>query len=289
MTKHCHTAMGLLVVGSLSLNSCYFNSAGHLFDKASRQEQVRLSELKHSGVVYTDGKQYYVEATAFRVGKPIKTQYDAMSKDKRQAGTEQLGTKMYEIPAEFALWLAGEGAEPTAPPSVRPVDAKEVKARCTATMPIKRAPNQGVATYQNKSPNAAWWYTAGSFDWLCVDLPITCVENCLVIAGCAVMVPIALWSESRDKKMKSIADPSSDPCSACGGTGVLVKGVQGRRYLYTAGNTDYYENYTYDVPCESCNGTGSGAISSSKLKGAILDGLIFGKTSSNGSFMGNFL
>lgn len=37
--------------------------------------------------------------------------------------------------------------------------------------------------YKHTSSAAALWYTLGVFDWLCVDLPITCVENSLALCG----------------------------------------------------------------------------------------------------------
>ena len=50
--------------------------------------------------------------------------------------------------------------------------------------------------WQHRSSAAPWLYAAGVLDWLCVDLPITCVENALLITGCAAAIGGAMQSSA---------------------------------------------------------------------------------------------
>ncbi len=190
----------LAVVASLGLSSCYFNSAGHLFDKAGYSAKAKSEDAKPGQFVYTDGSKYYVELPRYRVGKPIKTQYSVGEKDKR---TEEIratgGTDVFEIPADFAMYLTGQRKSPSTPSSMTKVGKDIITTTATTKLPIVFPGGSSSMDYRYSSGAAAWWYTAGIFDWLCIDLPITCVENSLVIGGAACLGVGALLFDSGSK------------------------------------------------------------------------------------------
>ena len=180
------TIVGTLLTGSVGLGlcSCYFNSAGHIFDAASHDARVKMADLQaHTEqYVYTNGNDYYVELPRYRVGKPVKTQYNAFKEDTRTYQLKMEGTELCRIPAEFGLYLIGQRADTVSPKGIDIAENPDkVKDSCSRYL-IVRNGGSGAVDYKYTSPNAAWLYTAGAFDWLCVDLPITCVENSLVIA-----------------------------------------------------------------------------------------------------------
>ncbi len=171
------------------LNSCYFNSAGHLFDKASYRAGTNMGDLQPGHYVYSDGSNSYVELPRYNASMPVQTQFGIGMQEGHmnlpRFEPEGLGeTEIICIPNDYAAYLTGKAAGPTQPSFMTRVKADPflIKAGCQAT-PVVRTPEDARCYFRHKSPYAALWYTAGAFEWLCVDLPVTCVENCLMLCG----------------------------------------------------------------------------------------------------------
>ena len=169
---------------SLSLSSCYFNSAGHIFDKAAYNAVLTTQDLKanNGSVVYTDGNKYYIEVLMGRYDKPVKTQYDALEQKNANSAQKILSRtrmQLVEIPENFAFYLMGKRDEPKTPSYMYRVKSN-IKEKCH-TYAIKKTPESAAAFFRYKSPGALGYYTLGVLDWLCVDLPVTCVENAIAI------------------------------------------------------------------------------------------------------------
>lgn len=253
-----------LVAGALScsllVNSCYFNSAGHIFDQASYRAGSTTTDVRTDGsqVVYQDSDgDYYIELPRYRVGKPVQTQYSAFSQKNESASTMQRKGEvdMYKIPKDFAMYLAGKANGPQTPSYMDRVSyGGWVKySDDTIKMPIVRKPGEYTETWRYKSPNAFWLYSAGVLDWLCVDLPVTCVENALVVTYCA------LYIASRGTKSSSSGSSSSGSsshshdsdivlgrdCVVCRGTGTF----ENKRCVSCSGSGEH-------TPCVGCNGEG---------------------------------
>lgn len=206
-SRSLRTAVGALLCMSM-FNSCYFNSAGHIVRAASYNATVDTGELKaNSGSVYTDGVCYYVEMMRYRFEKPVTTQYSAFDTDSKPKTPQMtaMGRQMYRIDADFADYLTGRSSSYGSSKPVAVSESKEsIAARCTA-MPITRTANSTRHDYQHSSPAAFWLYTAAGFDWLCVDLPVTCVENSLVIAGAATLGALMILSYDPAQKYREAA------------------------------------------------------------------------------------
>lgn len=205
--RSLRTVIGALLCLSM-LNSCYFNSAGHIVRAASYNATVDTGELKaNSGSVYTDGVCYYVEMMRYRFEKPVTTQYSAFDTDSKPKTPQMtaMERQMYRIDADFADYLTGKSSSYG---SSKPVPVSESKAsiaaRCNA-LPITRTASSTRHDYQHSSPGAFWLYTAAGFDWLCVDLPVTCVENSLVIAGVATVGALMILSYDPAQKYREAA------------------------------------------------------------------------------------
>ncbi len=190
------------MAATLGLSSCYFNSAGHLFDKAGYKAQVDSADAKVGQYVYTDGTNYYVQLPRYRYGKPIVTQM-VVGEDKKEAVAKKTGgVDVFTIPEDFAMYLIGKRNAPAAPSFMTKADENVIKTTATTQIPIVRDGGASKMEYRYSSPNKAWWYTAGVFEWLCVDLPITCVENALAISGFAVMLYVDTAQEYNKTKAK---------------------------------------------------------------------------------------
>lgn len=214
LTLHNYMKNMTLLIGALfgtaMLNSCYFNSAGHIFDKASYSARAFTSDLKADGshMVYADGDDYYVELPRYRMGAPVKTNYSIFDdeEEKNPQPQRKNATDVFQIPKDFAMYLTGKASGPKTPSSMTRVrNGDWIKNNCSA-MPIVRQAGNYSETFRYKSPNAPWLYTAGVLDWLCVDLPVTCVENALVIAAGAVMV--AYEASSTYGEIESTINPA---------------------------------------------------------------------------------
>lgn len=171
---------GIIFIWPLLCSGCYFNSAGHLFRNAAYDAQV---DTTHMGkYVYYDGTNYYAEFMRFRVGKKVVTQYDALNKKKKyEIECVPKGLELCRISKNFASYLInGKGESSSGEIKIMEGNQERLKEGCSI-LPVKATPEPSRISYRYKSPNAIWYYLAGSLDWLCVDLPVTCIENSLAI------------------------------------------------------------------------------------------------------------
>ncbi len=200
--KRTYRATGVLLTAATALstlNSCYFNSAGHIFAKASRPEAVKLSDITAGSYVYNRGGNYFVELPRYKTGKPVKTQYNALEDDDREEQFQRVygETAPVSISHELAMYLTGQSGSEQAPRSDGAYvitdwgNWESYEKQCSRMNVTRSLPNGQAVPYRYKSPNAVWWYTLGAFDWLCVDLPMTCVENSLMISLFCCMIPLA--------------------------------------------------------------------------------------------------
>lgn len=198
----------------LLVNSCYFNSAGHLFGKAGYKASANSSDTQVGKYVYMYGGEYFVELPRYRQGKKILTQYSAFSKDTRTVGAQPTGDiSMFRIPADFAMYLTGQAKAPATPSYMIPVNNEaEVKSGARMTITNRGANSSHEFTYS--SPNAAWWYTAGVFEWLCVDLPVTITENALALTVGALALLSNNGKTAKSGATTTSASTSSTSASA---------------------------------------------------------------------------
>lgn len=180
---------GLCLSGMLS--SCYFNSTGYICDKAKYQAQADTADLnaRPNPVVYQNGQSYYIELPRYRYGTPVKLHYSAFGQDSPAEPTlEARGMGMFAIPADYAMYLTGQGPKSNNPVYMTEVpNASEIKMLSKAIPVVNQAGSNPVA-YTYRSPNAGWLYTAAPFNWLLVDLPVTAVENAVIIGGVVGLV-----------------------------------------------------------------------------------------------------
>ena len=174
--------MGLLMM--LSLNSCWFNSAGAFFREGSYDARADIVDIAPGQYVYTNGRGYYVELPRYRVAKEYKVLYTPHDEEERPVEvTRTSDSDLYQIPADFAMYLIGQANYPDRPSDINrvlPEDEDELRASLTRKYTIVR-PKSGNSfryDFEYDSPNAAWWYTGGVFEALCIDLPMSVALNC---------------------------------------------------------------------------------------------------------------
>lgn len=189
LLKKIITPMVLAGMTLPTLNSCYFNSAGHIADAASHSARVYTEDISVGKQVYTDGDSYYIELPHYRYGKKVVTQYNALDSDSSdsEAVRTYKGMQMFEIPADYAQYLMGKTKKPVSLSYVYPVKNGDAIKRYQS-YPVKVKPVADTADWEYNSPNAPWLYTACVFDWLIVDLPITLIENSLLVTGVTLAI-----------------------------------------------------------------------------------------------------
>lgn len=173
-----------IITAVLCLNCCYFNSAEHIFDRAKYEAALSTYGISANkgDKVYTDGKSYYIDVRMCRYDKPIRTQYDAFTQNGTNDNEKRVSRvimRTAEIPEDFAMYLMGKASTPKSPSYMKLAKSK-VKNKCQS-YPIVKTPEVVDVFFQYRSPGALGYYALGTLDWLCVDLPITCVENALAI------------------------------------------------------------------------------------------------------------
>ena len=177
-------AVGIGLLMMVSLNSCWFNSAGAFFRQGSYDAQADIVDVAPGQYVYTNGRGYYVELPRYRVAKEYKVLYTPHDEEERPVKvTRTSGSDLYQIPGDFAMYLIGQANYPDRPSDinrVRPGDEDELRASFTQKYSIVRPKSSNSFRYnfEYNSPNAAWWYTGGVFEALCIDLPMSVALNC---------------------------------------------------------------------------------------------------------------
>ncbi len=197
------------------LSNCYFNSAGHIFDKASYDALTSTADIRPGDLLYCDSGRYYVELPRYRWDYPVRTQYSALEdeEDRKKTLTKKSDYELVEIPEDYAMYLIGKRNQPTTPSFMNRVgnNAEAIKKR-SQTYKIARTPKETLCHFHYNSPSSFGWYTLGVLDWLCVDLPITCTENALVAALFAGFVLSAAENPSMMKpRSHETSDDSPSP------------------------------------------------------------------------------
>ncbi len=192
---------------AMGLNSCYFNSAGKIVDKASYKALSTTADIAQHQLIYCKNGQYYIELPRYRNEKPVKLHYSITDEKDKTPFTPTLvpNTRdMFRIPRDFAMYLAGKAKGPKRPSEmVFQRDGEEIKNSADSTMKIVRTADKYNLEHKYRSPNAPWLWTAAVFDWLCVDLPVTCVENGLAITGVVALVPFAVLADMHETGEKA--------------------------------------------------------------------------------------
>ncbi len=212
------------------LDGCYFNSAGHIFDQAFYGALTTTADLRPGDALYCDDGDYYVELPRYRYDVPVKTQYNALKDEEepKKTLTKKGGSELIQIPEDYALYLMGRQGSPSSPSFMKRIggDAELIKRRCQK-FSIARTPKDSLCHFKYVSPASFGWCCLGVLDWLCVDLPITCLENGLVVG---------LLMGNGLAKAEATPDTIHMPviwrvCPYCGGPGCWQCGYNGGAWV----------------------------------------------------------
>lgn len=168
----------------LALSSCYFNSAGHIINSGSYMAKVNTNDAKPGQVIYQKGSRYYAELSRYRHDSKVITQYSVFEQNTSKMDKSYQGKQMCQIPEDYALYLTGQSDTSVIPAFLRPVDNdSEIKEKGTK-LPIVRQGEYKDKVFEYSSSAMPLLWSAAVLDWLCVDLPVTCVENALMVVVC---------------------------------------------------------------------------------------------------------
>lgn len=251
--------LALTLLFMFALDSCYFNSAQHFVTQAGYKAMATTKDIntgskKVGNVVYTDGEKYYIELPRYRKGLKIYTQMSHKAADDRWSGPQPTNeTDLFEIPADFANYIAGPADSPDHPSYMTRVkDPEKVKRVATTQLPVTWAPKgeEYIEEYKYSSSCAPLWYMAGVFSWLCIDFPLSCAETVadgILLAGTAAAQ--FQWDQARKKGSKY-------GCSNCQGRGYVDRKtgetITTDGFGHYKGSTPIYDSFT----CEECGGDG---------------------------------
>lgn len=181
----------LSVLLPMLLGSCYFNSTASLYDKAGYEARANTADLNAAArpVVYQNGVNYYIELPRYRYGTPLRMQHSLFEQSVPEpACAEARGMAMYLIPKDFALYLTGQGPAVASVSGMKEVpDAEEIK-MLSRQIPVVKPAGENVVNYTYESPAAMWLRMVAPLNWLLVDVPVTVVENGVVVASCASVI-----------------------------------------------------------------------------------------------------
>lgn len=180
MNRKNKLSLVVLPAFTLLLSSCYFNSSGHIFDAASHNAAVNGADVKVGQTVYSDGKSYYMYLPRYRYDEKVVTQYSVGGKDDEDGKRYLTPTKdmqFVQVTPALATYYIGEASYE----SGRMVPADEdIADNCKYKYTVKNTtPWENLHEFEYTSAAAPLWYTLGVLNVICVDIPISCVENSL--------------------------------------------------------------------------------------------------------------
>lgn len=261
--KTRNTANALIAASvCMGLSSCWFNSAGYIFDKAHYQAASDTKDIKPGDSVYENDGKYYVKIPRFKIGKGPQIMYPNDSRGTRHLSA---GEQVFQIPADYAAYLCGNGVAQT-PEYLKAVGEQEIE-EATAMGTVRQAPQPNQVEYKVTSPNAVWLDTAGVFEVLCVDLPVSATLTSLALAGFTAVT----FGQQQVADIK--AWETAPPCEHCDGKGgwsstTRVNVYNGLGYfLRTESQTNFQQ-------CTECGGTGKQGGQEIKMRREFRKGLI---------------
>lgn len=175
------------------------------------------------------------------------------------------GEQVFQIPADYAAYLCGNGAAQT-PEYLKAVGEQEIET-ATATGTVSQTPQPHKVKYKVTSPNAVWLDTAGVFEVLCVDLPISATLTSLALAGFTVIT----FGQQQVADIK--AWDTAPPCEHCGGRG----GWSTRKEIGIYNGHGYRVGTKYEDgfnACSECGGTGRQGGQEIKMRQEFRKGVI---------------
>lgn len=193
----------MMVACCVALSSCYFNSAGHIVNAGSYTAKVKTDKIQPGQVVYQKDGRYYAELARYRNDEKVITQYCFHEDKQREMDYSYQGKQLCEIPADYAQYITGQSGASVTPSFLRPVKDESAITESATKLPIVRVGAYQDKMFEYRSPNLPWLWTAAVFDWLCVDLPVTCVENGLFVVYGYCKVMNHLMEESRSSSGSS--------------------------------------------------------------------------------------
>lgn len=163
-------------------NGCYFNPSAYIFSQAEYKASANSADTQIGQSVYSYRGEYFVELPRYRQNKEIRLQRIIFEDD--PAPGDHLPTKetsMMRIPEDFAMYLTGRAEAPTTPMYMIPAEDDPDAVKTGERIAITNRGESYSHEFDYRSPYAAWWYTLGGIGWICVDLPISTIENALTL------------------------------------------------------------------------------------------------------------
>ncbi len=148
-------------------------------------------------MVYTNGTEYYIELPRYRYGIPVRLQC-GLSEQYQEPVSEKRGMGLFRIPADFAQYLTGQGKGPKEPLFLEEVPNAELLKKQCLSIPVVKPAGDKMVSYTYESPNAGVIRVAAPFNWLLVDLPVTVLENGVIIAAFAGLLYLAMEDDDCD-------------------------------------------------------------------------------------------
>jgi ankyrin repeat protein len=165
---------------ALALNSCYFNSSGHIFDAASHNAAVRPSDAKAGHKLWYDGHSYYTYLPRYRYDEKVVTQYSVGGVDDSDGKKHLTLTddkQFVKLSPSLADYMLGKSQDSSG--CAYPADADIADTCSTGYSVTQSVTDDRLCEFKYTSGAAPLWYTLGALNVVCVDIPVTCVENSL--------------------------------------------------------------------------------------------------------------
>ena len=196
-------------------SGCYLNTGAYFYRNASYTARAEARTAKTGEQMLTDGTHYYLELERFYVGPQNEyflSIFDIGQKKQEKIIADPSGVKeLFEIPEDYAMYLAGKGKKPAKPTITRVEDQKAARKAATNKLTIVAQPLAASAAYNYSAKTKALWYTAGVFETICVDIPMSCVATALAIVGGGIYVYTQVGNDIAKVQNTLNPKPKIDP------------------------------------------------------------------------------
>lgn len=172
----------LLAAGMcIGLNSCWFNTAGYIFDTASYDAKATSADIAKGDKVYDKDGTYYVYLPTYKTGKGPKLVYGIGAQDNRKERCDKDGHAYFRIPAPYAMYLTGRSDDAVKPELVR--DDSFSGGSCMTWPVVRTSEEKSECRFTDSCTGSSLLQLFGFVDLVCVDVPVSVASTGVATVG----------------------------------------------------------------------------------------------------------
>lgn len=162
------------------LSSCWFNTAGFVFDTASYDAKATTADIAVGTEVYEKNGSYYVYLPTYKTGKGPKLIYGIGAQDQREERHQKNGHDYFRISTPYARYLTGQSDVAAEPEIYVDENACRTKSKWKV---VRTVEGNAECTFEDSCFGSSLLNLFGLVDLVCVDVPMSAVCTTGLVVG----------------------------------------------------------------------------------------------------------